>query len=58
VEVAKIQKEFAVPSPTFLDYDKGITLLADAIVKLITDPSLDIMATLQAAQDEYNAGLE
>jgi len=58
VEVAKIQKEFAVPAPTFLDYDKGITLLADAIVKLITDPSLDIMATLQAAQDEYNAGLE
>ncbi|PJF32263.1 MAG: sugar ABC transporter substrate-binding protein [Candidatus Thermofonsia Clade 1 bacterium] len=58
VEVAKIQKEFAVPAPTFADYDKGITLLADAIVRLITNPSLDIMATLQAAQDEYNAGLD
>lgn len=57
-EVAKIQREYAIPSPTFADYDKGITLLADAIVRLITNPSLDIMATLQAAQDEYNAGLD
>ncbi len=58
VAVAKIQREYATPSPTLADYDKGITLLGDAIVKLITDPSLDIMATLQAAQDEYNAGLD
>lgn len=58
LEVAKIQQEYATPAPAFLDYDKGITLLSDAIVKLITDPSLDIMTTLQAAQDEYNAGLE
>lgn len=58
VEVAKIQREYAVPAPTFADYDKGMTLLSDTIVRLITNPSLDIMATLQAAQDEYNAGLD
>lgn len=56
--VSQYQTEYGVNSPTFLDYNLGLTLLSDAIVKLITDPSLDIMATLQAAQDEYNASVE
>lgn len=58
VGAAKIQAEFGGPAPAFVDYDKGITLLADALVKVITDPSLDILAELTAAQDEYNAGLQ
>lgn len=56
--VAQFQNEYGVPAPSLLDYNRGITLLSDAIVKLITDPALDIMATLQAAQDEYNASIE
>jgi multiple sugar transport system substrate-binding protein len=55
--VAKYLKEYAVPAPALTQYDKGATLLTDAIVKLITDPSKDIATVLKAAQDEYNAGL-
>ncbi|MEP7286545.1 MAG: extracellular solute-binding protein [Chloroflexota bacterium] len=56
--VAKYVKEDGVPGPTLKDYDKGLKLLSDAMVKLATDPNLDPMATLKAAQDEYNAGLQ
>ncbi len=55
--VAKYLKDYAVPAPTLTQYDKGATLLTDAISKLITDPSKDIAKELKAAQDEYNAGL-
>jgi multiple sugar transport system substrate-binding protein len=56
--VAKIQADYGVNAPPLIDYDKGTTLLADAIVRLIITPELDIMTELQKAQDEYNAGLE
>lgn len=56
--VAQIQKDYALPAPSLSDYDKGLTLLGDTINKLITNPSLDIMKELQAAQDEFNAGLK
>jgi multiple sugar transport system substrate-binding protein len=55
--VAELQQMYGVAAPALVDYDRGMTLLADAIIRLITDPSLDIMAELQKAQDEYNAGL-
>jgi ABC-type glycerol-3-phosphate transport system substrate-binding protein len=38
------------------DYDKAVTLLADAITKCLLDSSLDILTVLQAAQDAYNSG--
>ncbi|MBE7511541.1 MAG: extracellular solute-binding protein [Anaerolineales bacterium] len=56
--VADLQAEYGVGAPTLRDYDRGMTILADTIVKLITNPSLDIMSELEAAEDEYNAELE
>lgn len=56
--VAEYQAQYAVAAPALADYDLGLTLLSDAIVRIITDPGLDIMTELQAAQDEYNASIE
>lgn len=50
-------KEYAIPAPALTQYDKGATLLTDALNKLMTDPTKDIAAELKASQDEYNAGL-
>jgi multiple sugar transport system substrate-binding protein len=54
--VAEFQKEYGIGSPPLVDYQRGLTVLAESITRLIADPSLDIMAELQAAQDDYNAG--
>jgi multiple sugar transport system substrate-binding protein len=56
--VAQYQKDYALPAPNLTDYDRGTTILGDTINRLMTDPSKDIMKELQAAQDEYNAGLK
>jgi multiple sugar transport system substrate-binding protein len=56
--VEKYQQEYALPAPGLIEYDKGMQLLADTIVKLMTNPSKDIAKELQAAQDEYNASLK
>lgn len=55
--VAKNQQSYAANPPALTDYDKGVAALTNTINKLITDPSLDIMKELQAAQDNYNNGL-
>jgi multiple sugar transport system substrate-binding protein len=56
--VEQYQKDYAQPAPNLIDYDRGTTLLADTINKLMTDPSKDIVKELKASQDEYNAGLK
>lgn len=56
--VAEIQDKYATPLPFLVAYDKGMTTLAEAIGKLLADPSLDIMQTLQNAQDSYNNSLQ
>ncbi len=56
--VSQYQKDYALPAPNLIDYDRGTTLLGDTINKLMTDPSKDIMTELKASQDEYNAGLK
>ncbi len=56
--VADIQDKYATPLPYLVEYDKGMTALADAITKCLADPNLDIMKTLQAAQDNYNNSLQ
>ncbi|NJP05454.1 MAG: extracellular solute-binding protein [Chloroflexaceae bacterium] len=40
--------------PPLRDYDQGLTLLSETIVRLILQPNLDILTTLQEAQDVYN----
>jgi hypothetical protein len=57
VAVAQYLKDDGVPAPALVEYDKGTTLLADTLTKLITDPKQDIMANLKASQDEYNASI-
>ncbi|MCC7209012.1 MAG: extracellular solute-binding protein [Anaerolineae bacterium] len=54
--VAEYQQQYGVGAPALVDYQRGMTILAESITRLITDPSLDILAELQAAQDDYNAG--
>lgn len=49
---------YAQNPPALTDYDKGLAALTDTINKLLVDPKLDIMKELQAAQDNYNAGLK
>jgi multiple sugar transport system substrate-binding protein len=56
--VAQYLKDYAVPAPTLVQYDKGLILLGDTINRLMTDPSKDILTELKAAQDEYNASLQ
>jgi multiple sugar transport system substrate-binding protein len=56
--IQQYQSEYAVAAPTFADYDLGMLLLSQAFVNIITDPNADIMAELQAAQDEYNFAIE
>ncbi len=56
--VADNQQKYAQVPPALIDYDKGIAALTDAINKAVADPSLDIMQTLKAAQDNYNNGLK
>jgi multiple sugar transport system substrate-binding protein len=57
-ESAKYLELAGVAAPGWTNYDDALRLLSTAIVNSITDPSRDIMAELQAAQDEYNLGLE
>ena len=56
--VAKFQDQFGTPLPFLVEYDRGIAALAEAIAKCIADPKLDIMKTLQDAQDNYNRSLQ
>ena len=55
--VLKYQTSSGVAAPAWVNYDEATRLLSVAIVDSITDPSKDIMAELQAAQDEYNKTL-
>ncbi len=56
--VAAFEQKYAQVPPPLTDYDKGVAALTGAINKAIADPTLDIMKTLQDAQDNYNAGLQ
>jgi multiple sugar transport system substrate-binding protein len=56
--VADIQEKYSVPLPFLVDYDKGMLALADTFTKLVSQPNLDPMKELQAAQDNYNNSLE
>ena len=55
--VAKYLSDYGQPAPSLVEYDKGLTLLSDALNKLMADPTKDIATELKASQDEYNAGL-
>ncbi len=55
--VAQYLKDYGIPAPALIEYDKGTTLLADTLTKLITDPSKNIAAELKTSQDEYNASI-
>jgi len=56
--VSDNQTKYSQGAPVLADYDKGITALTGAINKAVSDPTVDIMQTLKAAQDNYNAGLK
>lgn len=56
--VADILNEYGVPLPTFFDSSAGKQKFADTVVDLIQNPDKDILASLQAAQDEYNAEVD
>ncbi len=56
--IAENQQKYAQVPPALADFDKGVAALTDTINKLVSDPSLDIMKELQAAQDNYNKGLQ
>lgn len=56
--IADIQQKYGQLHPALTDYDKGTTMLTDAINKAIADPTADIMQTLQTAQDSYNNSLK
>ncbi|MBX3086106.1 MAG: extracellular solute-binding protein [Anaerolineae bacterium] len=55
--VLKYQQSSGVAAPAWVNYDQAIGLLSTAIVNCVTDPTKDILAELQAAQDEYNNAL-
>jgi maltose-binding protein MalE len=53
--VADILNQYGTPPPAFFDYSAGTSKFAETVVELILNPDQDILATLQQAQDEYNA---
>ncbi len=53
--VKENQDKYGAEIGPVVDYDKALTLLADAISKSALNPGLDILTELQAAQDTYNA---
>ncbi|MCU0491381.1 MAG: extracellular solute-binding protein, partial [Chloroflexaceae bacterium] len=55
--VKENQDKYGTPVEPLLDYDKGLTKLAETINKLVLDPQLDILTELKTAQEAYNAGL-
>lgn len=55
--VAEIQDAYGAAMPYLIEYDRGIAALAEVFVQALTDPNLDVMAALQAAQDNYNNAL-
>lgn len=55
---AQYQAESGVAAPAWTNYDDALRLLSTAIVNIVTDDNADIMQELQAAQDEYNLGVE
>ncbi len=56
--VAEIMDNYGTPMPFLVEYDRGIAALADVFAKCLADPALDIMTTLQEAQDNYNAAIQ
>jgi multiple sugar transport system substrate-binding protein len=58
VTVAEIQDMYGTPMPFLVEYDRGIAALADVFARCLADTSLDIMQTLQEAQDNYNTAIE
>ncbi|NWF70002.1 MAG: extracellular solute-binding protein [Chloroflexi bacterium] len=58
VTVAEIMDAYGTPMPFLVEYDRGISALADVFARCLADPSLDIMTTLQEAQDNYNAAIQ
>ncbi|MCS7071442.1 MAG: hypothetical protein NZM00_08055, partial [Anaerolinea sp.] len=57
VTVAEIQDTYGAAMPYLIEYDRGIAALAEVFVQALTDPNLDVLAALQAAQDNYNNAL-
>lgn len=49
-----VRDMYGIPAPAWQNYGIAQQLLSEAIVKIITNPDLDIMTVLQEAQDEYN----
>ncbi len=56
--VAQYQAESGIAAPAWTNYDEALRLLSTAIVNIVTNPDADILTELQAAQDEYNLGLQ
>jgi multiple sugar transport system substrate-binding protein len=55
---AQYQAESGIAAPAWQNYDEALRLLSTAIVNIVTNDDADILAELQAAQDEYNLGVE
>ena len=53
-KVSQITEEYGAPYPALVDYDRALTKLAQTFEEILSDPELDIMETLQQAQDEIN----
>ena len=56
--VGDIIDKYGTPMPFLIDYDRGMTALADAFAKCLADPKLDALKTLQGAQDNYNKSIQ
>ena len=56
--IADIQNQYGVSAPFLVEFDRGFTALADVFAKCLADPNLDVLATLQEAQDNYNASIQ
>lgn len=56
-QIQQVVDEYGRSVEPLADYDRAMQKLSDTIVTLIQNPRADIMAALQRAQDEVNAGL-
>jgi multiple sugar transport system substrate-binding protein len=56
--VAKIQDEYGAAMPFLIEYDRGMTALAEVFTKCLADPKLDALKALQDAQDNYNKAVQ
>ena len=56
-KVVEYMTAYAEPMEPIVNYDEAMLKFADVAIKLVQNPSLDIMAELEKAQEEMNARL-